>query len=695
MRKITIACLLMMWTGSLYNNCHAQHNDSLDVRLKAYTKEDTIRINLLFEVYAGSKDFEETIRILDEAISLSIKLNAKEKLARAYLYKAIELTGNGDFSAADQYIHLADSAYKETNSKTGTIKVFRQRGFIAQLQSEYYEAINHFKKAIEYALRENDTELLGTLHNDVAVCYSYISDFAASTDYYIKAGAYYEKAKLLPKYITTITNIARNNRILRRYTTALTEYRNALHLATPINDESNTAFIYQGIGITYDEQGKSDSSLFYFKKALSLSTKLNQRRKTAELLNSIGIILKNQHEYDSSYAYMSKARAIFNELKFEQDVKHVDVNIGELLCTAPESFFNNNTVPLAERYSRARLLFQTVVNYANDAGNKVLESNAWLGLSVAYGKSGNYKEAYHALSKHIDLKDSTINEEVIENVARQQEAVEFAKKEAILQATHESEIQQEKTTRHAILFGAGILLAGGILSFLFYQRKRNAVVMQKEAEFKAEVAETEMKALRAQMNPHFLFNSLNSIGNFISNQKTDIAGNYLTKFAKLMRLVLENSEKKEICLADDLKALELYMQLECMRLNYKFQYEIKIDNIIDPENTLIPPLLLQPFVENSIWHGIAHKDGAGKIFIHVFQQDAMIKCVVEDNGIGRKQSEEINTRHETTEKKSVGMKITNARINILNKVKNKSAGIQLIDLAQGTRVELSLPLETY
>ncbi len=695
MRKITITCLLILWAGTLYNKCHAQHNDSLVLKLKNYSKEDTTRINLLFEVYAGSTDFEKTISLLDEVISLAIKLNAKEKLGRAYLYKAIELTTNGDFVSANHYVNLADSTYAQTNSKTGVIKVFRQKGFIAQLQSHYYEAINHFKKGIEYALKENNNELLGSLHNDVAVCYSYVSDFAASTSYYLKAGNYFEKAKLLPNYITTITNIARNNRILKRYTTALEEYKNALRFADSINNESNTAFIYQGIGITYDEQGKSDSALFYFKKALAISTKLNQQRKMAELLNSIGIVLKSQQQFDSSYKYMTKAKAMFSELKFEQDVKHVDINIGELLCSAPDTFFKESTVPVAERYKRAGLLFQAVVNYAKDAGNKVLESNAWHGLSMAYSKSGNFKDAYQALNKYVELNDSVINEDVIESVARQQEAVEFAKKEAILEATHQSQIQQEKTTRYAILFGTGILVAGGILSFLFYQRKRNAVARQKEAEFKTEVAETEMKALRAQMNPHFLFNSLNSIGNFISKNKTEIATDYLTKFAKLMRLVLENSEKKEICLADDLKALELYMQLESLRLNQKFHYEIKTDPDIDMENTYVPPLLLQPFVENSIWHGIAHKDRTGKILIHILQREGMIKCVVEDNGIGRKQAEERNSRQVTTEKKSLGMKITMARINILNKVKNKSAGIQLIDLVQGTRVELSLPLETY
>ena len=114
------------------------------------------------------------------------------------------------------------------------------------------------------------------------------------------------------------------------------------------------------------------------------------------------------------------------------------------------------------------------------------------------------------------------------------------------------------------------------------------------------------------MNPHFIFNSLNSVNDYIDKNDTGTASGYITKFAKLMRMILENSEQKEVTLEDDLKALELYMQLEALRLKNKFTYEIKVDENIDCENTLVPPLILQPFVENSIWHGIAKRTALGK-----------------------------------------------------------------------------------
>ena len=197
-----------------------------------------------------------------------------------------------------------------------------------------------------------------------------------------------------------------------------------------------------------------------------------------------------------------------------------------------------------------------------------------------------------------------------------------------------------------------------------------------------------MKALRAQMNPHFIFNSLNSIADYIDKNQTETASDFTAKFAKLMRMVLENSEQKEIPLSEDLKALELYMQLERFRLKNKFNYQIRVDENIDKDNTLIPPLILQPFVENSIWHGIAKKDGHGEIIISIQKDDDMINCIVEDDGAGIKESIII-----ADEKKSLGMKITKARIDIINKQKSANASMNITNKEKGVRAEVKLPLE--
>jgi LytS/YehU family sensor histidine kinase len=188
------------------------------------------------------------------------------------------------------------------------------------------------------------------------------------------------------------------------------------------------------------------------------------------------------------------------------------------------------------------------------------------------------------------------------------------------------------------------------------------------------------------MNPHFIFNSLNSISDYVQKHDIKAADNYLSKFAKVMRLTLEHSEQKAVTLEEDLKALELYMQLESARLNNKFTYEIKVDENIDRANTLVPPMILQPFVENSIWHGISKIDGAGKILIEIKKDEEMINCIVEDNGAGIQSNQLID-------KKSLGMKITKARIDIMNKIKKSKAAIDLFNKEEGVRVEVKLPLE--
>ncbi len=201
----------------------------------------------------------------------------------------------------------------------------------------------------------------------------------------------------------------------------------------------------------------------------------------------------------------------------------------------------------------------------------------------------------------------------------------------------------------------------------------------------------ELKALRSQMNPHFIFNSLNSIADYLTKNNTKTADEYLVKFAKLMRLMLENSERKELPLSEDLKVLELYLQLESLRLNINFNFEIKIDADIDVENTLIPPLILQPFVENSIWHGLATKEGNGHILIQIKKDDKMIRCIIEDNGVGRKNAEK--NLHVNKNKNSLGMKITKTRIDIINTLKNSNAAVDILDLSEGMRAEVTLPLE--
>ncbi len=217
--------------------------------------------------------------------------------------------------------------------------------------------------------------------------------------------------------------------------------------------------------------------------------------------------------------------------------------------------------------------------------------------------------------------------------------------------------------------------------------------------YQKEISEMEMKALRAQINPHFLFNTLNSINNYIVQEEGMIASRYLVKFSQLMRNILTNSESGFVSLEDELKGLKLYIELENMRFDESFDFEFNISSDIKTSTVKIPSMLLQPFVENAIWHGLMHKDGYKKLTIDVLKlENKLIKISVEDNGIGRRKAREIQKTD--ADHKSYGIKITQKRIELINQKFNtgdQSSRIEILDLENnkenitGTIVNVYIP----
>jgi ligand-binding sensor domain-containing protein/two-component sensor histidine kinase len=221
---------------------------------------------------------------------------------------------------------------------------------------------------------------------------------------------------------------------------------------------------------------------------------------------------------------------------------------------------------------------------------------------------------------------------------------------------------------------------------------------QKDFERKVEMSKIELKALRSQMNPHFVFNSLNSIQHYIFNSKSDEAVKYLNKFAKLMRVILNNSDKPTVAIEDDLEALKLYLELEQMRFEDKFEYRFEIDKNVDLDYDIMPPMLLQPYVENAILHGLTPRKEKGLLTIGIRNEEHFIICTIADNGIGRKRSAEIKRTMPGTKHKSFGMKITEERLRILNEISFSQHRVTITDLenedgtAAGTKVELYVPI---
>ena len=223
-------------------------------------------------------------------------------------------------------------------------------------------------------------------------------------------------------------------------------------------------------------------------------------------------------------------------------------------------------------------------------------------------------------------------------------------------------------------------------------------IKQIETAFEHKIAETEMIALRAQMNPHFIFNCLNSIKLYTLENDSQTASEYLTKFSQLIRLVLENSRSEKVTLQKELETLKLYIELEAMRFKDKVQYKINVVPHIDQQYIEIPPLLLQPYVENAIWHGLMHKPEGGNITIDIAQPtEYLLHIEITDDGIGRQMAGQHKSKS-ATRQKSFGLKMTSERLDAINHIYQTKTEVKIVDLidtegnAAGTKVIIEIPL---
>jgi LytS/YehU family sensor histidine kinase len=203
-----------------------------------------------------------------------------------------------------------------------------------------------------------------------------------------------------------------------------------------------------------------------------------------------------------------------------------------------------------------------------------------------------------------------------------------------------------------------------VIAVILIDRIQKRKVIRKARELGRE-RELEMQALRAQMNPHFIFNCLSSINNFVLKNETEEASDYLTKFSRLIRTVLNNSKKSYIPMEDELEMLELYLEMEKLRFKDSFTYCIYREEKIDPSAIFIPPLLIQPFVENAIWHGLLHKAEPGRLDIRVKVEKNILICIIEDNGVGRSFAR-VSESKSVERKKSMGIQITRQRLSLIN-----------------------------
>ncbi len=310
-------------------------------------------------------------------------------------------------------------------------------------------------------------------------------------------------------------------------------------------------------------------------------------------------------------------------------------------------------------------------------------------LIKLFAKEKRYDSAFTYQQLLIQKKDSFFTEEKDRQIHNIYYNERFREQELATQ-----DEKQRSQIKFYLLGGLALLL---ILAGIGYRARM-------KSRFLKQLADTEMRALRAQMNPHFIFNCLASINRYIVKSDTKSASAYLTKFSKLIRLILDNSANELISVDAEIQTLKLYLEMESLRFDDSFEYEIQADSISRTDNTAIPAMIIQPYVENAIWHGLLHlpevagQDKKGKIWLRFLQQgDDMLTVEIEDNGIGRKGAEELKSK-DILKTKSYGMQISKDRIGIINKQQDIMSSVTIEDMVDdngnptGTKVTLHLPL---
>ncbi|PLX00420.1 MAG: hypothetical protein C0594_15740 [Marinilabiliales bacterium] len=304
---------------------------------------------------------------------------------------------------------------------------------------------------------------------------------------------------------------------------------------------------------------------------------------------------------------------------------------------------------------------------------------------------GDYETALKYYKKYKAIEDSIFSENKHKTVAELEIRFETQKKQQELELLQQTNRNQELEIRknHYLVIGLIVVLLSIIIISLLILRQNKMKDAQKNLML-------EQKLLRLQMNPHFIFNTLTAIQNFIYKSQQKEAANFLSRFAKLVRLILENSREEYISLEKELTTLEYYLQLQELRFKGKTSYDLYVDDKLEVDFLAIPPMLAQPFIENAIEHGILPKKDKGHISVRFLKKEEFILFEVEDNGIGRVESAKIKKEESH---KSLATALTNERLVILNKRLRNKIMLNIEDLyegseASGTKVSFSIPYRT-
>jgi len=685
--------------------------DSLFSVLKT-AKEDTAKVNtviaLAIECY--SKNPDTAFYFANEALALATKINYNMGIAEAHFQIGTTLANQGKFDEAiknltdaltlyDILLPSATTAYKSKilKRKGGA---YNNMGVINLYQGNFFAGLKNFSASLSIYRETGDKKASANPLGNIGSIYYDLGNYPEALKNHFAALKIGEELGNKKIQASNLNNIGIIFRDQGNYAEALKYYFKALKLDEELGDKKGKAQNLANIGIVYGDQGNYTEALKHYLAALKLDEELGDKRQKALNLSNIGTLYKDHGNYNEALKYYLANIKITEEIGDKAQMAYSYINIG-------------NIYTKLKKNTEASRCLTKGLSLATEIGSLVDIKESYSGLAALDSAKGDFKQSMADYKMCISYKDSLVNKENAKKTTQIQMQYEFDKKQHAdsIQRASENRISLLNLQKQKVYTGlgiAGFILVVLLLFFVYrsytLQRKATAemaISSQKEeqylkTEFKKQIAQAETKALRAQMNPHFIFNCLNSINSFIIDGNHEIASDYLIRFSKLIRLILDNSRSETISLEKELEALDLYVLLEGARFDNKFKCVYRIAENLDTSVIMIPPMLLQPFVENAIWHGLMHKETEGTITLEVKKEnEEFLNISIIDDGIGREKAAELKSK--TLTHKSHGLKVTSQRIEMMNKLNSTGAHVNIIDLkdeqghASGTRVELIIP----
>ena len=677
--------------------CFAQTGKIDSLRRLLTTLKDTARIECLHalgvECLCERDDSAAyyTNRLFEE----SKKLNYMHGIATAYVQKAILAGRSNDPIKKLQLAFEAINWYSLTPNKTEIEYAYNQVAQALFDQFKYEEAIPYMDRWYYWAEKNRNKDAMYGVFGFKYENYRDIGDYEKAFDAFEKTQQLNQrfdgkKDEWYENYV-----LAELQRRLGNYSVALSHYRKVV---ASMNLNNNTNIWFR---VSYPElfalDGQIDSAEYYY--GLIDPRKLNQHDLRFYLV-SIGefYILKNR--------FADAVGHLLRGLEYHRQAKDVSQENRALidLAKAYNALKQNDAALLYARQGLDLSLQSHSKQYIRDVYEILYE---------IYQRKNQVDSAFAYYQKYIAQKELVANDIVKGKFAayNYDQRIASLNAEKILQ---HQQLNREKTNRNILIAAliVGLLLAAFIIRNIQLKRRKdqlqhlmteantqleNRRKEQQLAEIQQQKTELEMQALRAQMNPHFIFNSLNSINMFILENNKLQASEYLSKFSRLVRLILQNSQEAFIPLERELDALQLYLELESLRFDKKFEYKISLSNEIDTTVLKVPPLIVQPYAENAIWHGLMHMKDKGHLEIEFYKQENILFCKITDDGIGRNQASQMKGRFPTGHK-SIGMRITADRIAMMQQKNQSDIRIEVKDLVLadgtpgGTEVLLKIPV---